>query len=243
MARNIHQLYLDWIRFNKDYRGDSDRSVYEYLKTLNDDERTTWFGGFPNGVLSPNHNINQETYNNWTNYEALVNGQMSPEDFQAALGTNGKSGYSPEMEQYVNNMLADQRTQEARNWDEYVARNEYLWSGQQAQALGLSPSVISFGAAAGPQSAGTSNVSMHNLSQERKIATYKARMGLARQLISMTGAMASSGIYGSALGMAKRSSSVLASQAAHSGLQVLKNFNGKGNQTFALSPDGLFTGQ
>lgn len=221
MARNIHQLYLDWIKFIKDYNGDQDRSVYEYLKTLNDDERTTWFGGFPNGVLSPNHNINQETYNNWSNYEALINGQMSPEDFQAALGTNGKSGYSPEMEQYVNNMLADQRTQEARNWDEYVARNEYLWSGQQAQALGLSPSVISFGAATGANSAGTANVAMQNLSHDRKMEAYKARMSLARQLISMTGAMASAGIHGSALGMARKSSSVLSSLAAHSGLGLI----------------------
>lgn len=155
-------------------------------------------------------------------------------DYNAALGEISSQGteLSAEKEKYLDNLISNQRTIEARDYDTQMRDTSLLSAGSQLEQLGLSTSnVIQTGGVAsnGVLAAGTSKHSAAQMHQQERINNFNQKLNLAKSLVSTAGSMASSGIYGAAIGAVKHSASALAASAAHSGLDVLNKWNGKGN--------------
>lgn len=175
----------------------------------------------------------------WNTHKALYDAEQAQAhgetaDFNDVLGVIARSGQqmSPELEKYLDNLISNQRTEEARDYDTQMRDTSLLSTGTQLQQLGLSPSgVISVGGAVsnGVGTAGTSKHSAASLHQQERINQFNQKMSVAKSLIGAAGSMASSGIYGAALGAIKHSAAALSASAAHSGLNVLRNHDGAGN--------------
>lgn len=70
--------------------------------------------------------------------------------------------------------------------------------------------------------------------QQLSMQKYQTRMGMARSLLGMVSQMASSGIYGAAIGSARNAAARISSAAAHSGLQALQNMRPELRQQLML---------
>lgn len=133
----------------------------------------------------------------------------------------------PQWEKYLDNMIANQNTGEARSWEEEQASSNLLKAGSQLQSLGLSPSGVLQTGGSNVNGVAAASNAMTNLRQQTSMQRYTQRMAMARQLLGMTSQMAAAGIYGGALGAAKSASSALTSAASHSALGALSQ--GKGH--------------
>lgn len=140
------------------------------------------------------------------------------DDYRALQGIFAGSAFNltPDQEKWLDNMISNQNTNEARAYDTQMAETDLLRAGKQLQELGLSASGVLQTGGSASSGVGIASNSKSNIALER----YQQRMNVARQLISMSSSMASAGIYGHALGAAKKASSVLASQASHSAYDV-----------------------
>lgn len=142
-------------------------------------------------------------------------------DWRTVQGVIGSSPYfvsSPESEKFLDNMIANQNVEEAYQREIDARDTSLLSAGQQLQQLGLSSSgVLETGGASSGVSGSVASNSKTNTALER----YQQKMLLARQVLGMTSQMASAGIYGSALGTAKKAASVLTSAASHSAYKAL----------------------
>lgn len=119
---------------------------------------------------------------------------------------------SPEVEKWLNNALANQRTEEARAYETNMANTDILRAAEQLGSLGLSPNnVLSTGGSFTPQVAAANNSMTNNAS-----IRFEQNARIASSLIGMASRMASAGIYGSSLGQVKTSAAKVASAAAHS---------------------------
>lgn len=125
---------------------------------------------------------------------------------------------SPEQEKWLDNMVAAQNTQSARNFEEHMGSTDILRAGAQLESLGLSRSGVLQTGGSGTNGVAAADNVKSNVALDR----YNQKMQLARQLLSMTSSMASAGVYGHAIGAAKKASSVLTSAASHSAYKVLK---------------------
>lgn len=159
------------------------------------------------------------------NYDS---GKIGANDLLGTIGNNtlgGRLSMTPETEKWLDNQIA--RENEAANnaFQEHMRDTSVTSTGEQLQSLGLSPSsVIQVGGASSgvtSQGAGVNTHSAAALHQQEKINRFNQQMGLAKNLISTAGSMASSGIYGAALGAVKHSAQALASTAAHSGYAAI----------------------
>lgn len=160
--------------------------------------------------------------------QAQANGQNA--DYNDVLGqiAGNSVEMSPEMEKYLDNLISNQRTEEAREYETKMRDTSLISTGQQLSQLGLSSSgVLSVGGAVsnGVGAAGTSKHSAASMHQQERINQFNQKMSLAKSLIGAAGSMASSGIYGSAIGAIKQSAAALSASAAHSGLAALKSLN------------------
>lgn len=135
----------------------------------------------------------------------------------------------PQWEKYLDNMIANQNTGEARSWEEEQASSNLLKAGSQLEALGLSPSGVLQTGGSNVNGVAAASNAMTNLRQQNRMQRYQQRMAMAKQLISMTSQMASAGIYGGAIGAARSASSLLSSQAAHSARMVTR-YDGNDNR-------------
>lgn len=153
-----------------------------------------------------------------------ANGEISANDLLHSLGSN----ISPTEEKWLDNQISRENTLQQQNYEIGARDTSLLSTGSQLQELGLSPSnVISVGgAAAGVQgsTAATSHQSAASIYQKERINRFNQIMGIGKSLIGAASSMASSGIYGSALGAVKHSASAITGAAAHSGLAALKSF-------------------
>lgn len=140
------------------------------------------------------------------------------DDYRTLQGIFAGSAFNltPDQEKWLDNMISNQNTNEARAYDTQMAETDLLRAGKQLQELGLSASGVLQTGGSASSGVGIASNSKSNIALER----YQQRMNVARQLISMSSSMASAGIYGHALGAAKKASSVLASQASHSAYDV-----------------------
>lgn len=150
-------------------------------------------------------------------YDSLVKG-----DYKGAQGVIAGSDFlsqNAEQEKWLDNMVASQNTEEAREWEQFMRDSSTLSQASQLSQLGLSSSgVLTTGGAVHSGVAAADNVKS-NLAMQR----HQQKMALAKQLLSMTSSMASAGIYGHALGAAKKASSVVTNAASHSAYQALRD--------------------
>lgn len=168
-------------------------------------------------------------------------GEGSANDIYAAVGTPGIS-MQPETEKFIDNLISRENTESAQNYQTEMRDTSLLSAGDQLSKLGLSTSnVIQTGAAGlgNVAAAGNSHHSVASLRQQERINQFNQRMSLAKSLIGTAGSMASSGIYGHALGAIKHSAQAVAASAANSGLGALKAFTiADAKKQFNLSDSG-----
>lgn len=186
-----------------------------------------------NAWVSTNKNVAQ-WYDQW---------KLQQEAYDAHSGENAGSDVSgqvsqmggtltPESEKYLQDLTSQENTSNAQEYERTMRDTSLLSSAAQLGQLGLSSSnVVQVGGATsnGVGAATTSRLSSSSLRQQKSLETYQARLGLAKQVIGMAGQMASSGIYGHAIGAARHAGAVLAAATAHSGLNVLRSHDGAGN--------------
>lgn len=170
------------------------------------------------------------TMTDWYNSYFAENKALS--DIQGGANPNDvladyiKSGQTPSqnMSDYIANAQAGYNTQQAQNYETNMRDTSIISTGNQLSAIGLSPSsVIQTGAVSSNGVAAADTVKGSAASQRHQavINRFNNQMGLAKSLIGAAGSMASSGIYGAALGAVKHSAQAVAATAAHSGLKAI----------------------
>lgn len=177
-----------------------------------------------------------------------ANGGSSAQDLLGMYGQLGGT-MSPETEKWLDNEIAKQNAEQQQNYELAARDTSLLSSGKQLEQLGLSSSgVLSTGGAAAGLSASTASTNMHSaasLRQQEKINRFNQQMGLAKSLIGAAGQMASSGVYGAAIGAVKHSAQSLAGAAAHSAEGALSATKSPSylryvdNGKFEVDKDGL----
>lgn len=135
----------------------------------------------------------------------------------------GVFSLTPEMETWLNNMIASQNTAEERSYIDQQNQTNILNAADQLKQLGLSASGVLQTGGNSIISPGAADSSMANLAQQRKMQQYQAKMGIAKSILGMVGSMASAGIYGTAIGSARKAASVVTSAAAHSAYGALSS--------------------
>lgn len=161
--------------------------------------------------------INLLKGNNRQSTAAELQGYLHSGDFRNIQGMlSGTEFMSPEREKWLDNMIANQNTEEARVNEREMRDTDYLSVGSQLEQLGLSSSGVLQTGASHQNVAAADNVKSNVALQK-----YGQKMAIAKQLLGMTSQMASAGIYGSAIGAAKKASGVLTSAAAHSAYGAL----------------------
>lgn len=162
----------------------------------------------------------------WQSEMDAYNNNVNPVDAQTSLGLQGITPSSTS-ETANANATAQFNTQQAQDYATWQMMNGINANVEQLVKNGLSPSsVIQTGAANGNMVAAADSVKGNaaEMKQRAILDKYNQRMSMARSVIGMVGQMASSGIYGSAIGAAKHSASVLAGATAHSALNTLKSY-------------------
>lgn len=188
----------------------------------------------------------------WREYLALQDydhGDSSAQDLLRFYGENPGTTLTPESEKWLDNQIARENTEQQQNYELNARDTSLLSSGSQLQQLGLSPSnVVQVGGASAGVQGSTADTAMRSnsaLHQQAKINKYNQQMGLAKSLIGAASSMASSGIYGAALGAVKHGASQIAGAAAHSGLQALQATKSPSyakyleREKFPVTKDGL----
>lgn len=157
--------------------------------------------------------------------EQVQSGEMSGNDAYGSMAQFGGAA-SDELSKYLDNQISNEKTLQEQDYQTTMRDTSLLSSGSQLTQLGLSPSsVVQVGGASSGVGSAITSQNMHSANGDvRQIAMnrYNQRMSLARSLIGAAGQMASSGIYGSALGAIKNSAQRVAASAANSGLEALK---------------------
>lgn len=228
-CRSKNELYT-WLNT---YANSDDAFIQKFIQT-----NISGNGGFA------------DAYNQWKqDQQALqdIQSGKNPTEIQAGYVGSGLTP-SQDMTDLLGNAQSNYNTQQAQDYSTWQMNNQFLSAGSQLSALGLSPSsVVQTGGAVG-NAVGAANAFKGNaasLKHQATINRYNQQMGLAKSLIGAAGSMASSGIYGAALGAVKHSAQAVASTAAHSGLKAIKatkvmsHYNGYGNKGFDVDENGL----
>lgn len=191
----------------------------------------SWWNDFLNYYIRPSTNFltmglselgwkDWEERNNSGEAQSLLDQGKTPLDVQGIMASQGK-GMSPDMVQYLNNLISGQRTEEAQEFSKYQSQNDILNAAKQLEQIGLSASGVLQTGGSQMNAVDAANTNMANPAMQR----YSQRMALAKQLLGMTSQMASAGIYGSAIGAARKASSIMTSAASHSALAVQNAIN------------------
>lgn len=165
---------------------------------------------------------------NWRDYNLAINSQPNivvPGNTQDA----------------INNMISNQNTEEARGFEQEMRDTSLTSAAEQLEQIGLSPSNVVQTGGLASNGVAAASVDKSNSGLQERMARFQQKMGVVKQVLSMTSQMAAAGIYGGSIGVARKAGSILASQAAHSGLGVFQNgWSGKGSgQKFDVDADGL----
>lgn len=199
-----------------------------------------WFSGYQDllDYLIKNPNLFQtalDTFGKNSDMGQIIQTYLAGQDYLAGTGSandvyahlDENTAFSPSSEKGIDNLIARENTANDQQFQEHMRDTSITSSGSQLNALGLSPSnVISVGGASSGVSSAAASQNMHSaaaLHQQARINDYNNKMGLAKTLIQAAGSMASSGIYGAAIGAVKHSAQQVAGAAAHSGLNALKS--------------------
>ena len=215
--------------FNSDYfwivdqlAGKTPQQINEFLASLGDKAIYYLEVGLQNGPASSREWF-QQIYSSYMTYLVSTQ-QTSPNDVYSQAGqSNANLGETTE--KYLDNLISQGNTEQAQQFEEHMRDTNITSSAQQYSAAGLSPSVLSGAISTGGGIQAADNV-MSSRSMDRQqlaMQKYQTRMGMAKSILGMVSQMASSGIYGAAIGSARNAAARLSSAAAHSGLQALQS--------------------
>ena len=202
----------------------------EYLVTNLDDLRFIYFNYYGKDdkitqILDQYAQISPKFNTYFTQWQAEMDAYANmnnPTDTQMQLGMQGITPNATN-EAGLANAQSQYNTQQAQNYNSWTMNNSLLSQGSQLEQLGLSSSgVLQTGGSTGGgvNAAETTKSSGASVKNQMKINRYNQQMGLAKSLIGAASSMASSGIYGAALGAVKHAGSQIAGAAAHSGLST-----------------------
>lgn len=139
-------------------------------------------------------------------YSGLKDGSLKPTDVLADASQMGLTGKSPELSDTINQYISQQNAEEAFDRQIQARDTSLLSTYEQAQQLGINPTgaVMSLGGASTPSVGQASNPgsSAASLRQQERINEYNQKQAMTRQLISMAGSVAASGLRGGTAGMA-----------------------------------------
>lgn len=150
---------------------------------------------------------------------------------QGKISANDLAGYlnylvyregDSTFEKWLDNQIALENTNSAREWEEKMASTDLLRSANQLSQLGLSPSTAIQVGGSKVNPVDAANNVKSNVAQQM----YESRMGMTKSLISMVTGMASAGIGGAALGLAKNSLARQAMATAHNANKALDDYKG-----------------
>lgn len=142
--------------------------------------------------------------------DSINNGSSSDYAKLQGILSQGPLGMSPEFTQWLQDMVSNQRTNEARSWDEMMRNTSYTSTAQQLAQLGLSSAnVVQAGAASTP-SGPVSQVSKDNVAMQKM----QMKNQMAQNTIRTLGMLGSAGIHGTTLALAKKASSHVARNSA-----------------------------
>lgn len=155
-------------------------------------------------------------------------GDVSANEVLQSAGQNGVE-LDPTLEKSLDNLVARENTANDQQYQEHMRDTAISSTGNQLEALGLSRSgVIQVGGATSGVSSAAASNNMHSaasLYQRERINNFNQNLGIAKSIMSLVGSMASSGIYGHAIGAAKQAGSALAAATAHSGIKAMSALN------------------
>lgn len=189
----------------------------------NDDLMAKYFNTVIRGVPGL-----RDRYEHWLLEQQAYANVRSGENPNDSLQSFAQAGITPNQgfSDWLSNAQSQYNTQQQQAYETMMRDTSVTSTGNQLQGLGLSPSnVIQVGgASSGVNSAAADTIRPNaaSLKQQENINRYNQQLGLAKNLISTAGSMASSGIYGAALGAVKQSARAVAGASAHSGLAALK---------------------
>lgn len=111
--------------------------------------------------------------------------------------------YNPEWEQWLQNMINVQNTNDARAWEENMRDSELTSTASQLSSLGLNPaSVVSMGRGSVPNVA-AADVGNMDSGKQRASFRFEQKENMLKRVFSILGGMASAGIGGAAYGTAR----------------------------------------
>lgn len=175
-------------------------------------------------------------YQTWLTEQQAYDNANKQGDMNSYFAEMGAAGITPNesTSKAADNDVSRENVESAQDYNTQQRDTSLLSAASQLSQLGLSTSnVINTGGVQGPGvvSAASNMQKVGTLAQQRAMNKYNQQMGMAKSILSMVGQMASSGIYGTAIGAAKHSASVLAGATAHSAQKALMatNWDGKGN--------------
>lgn len=178
-------------------------------------------------------------YDNFINWlhEYLQKNYYNTGDYAGAQGflAGNNISMSPEYTQWMNNMISNQRTLESRGWESSMRDTELLSTAQQLSKLGLNPaSTISMGRSQVPDT-GAAYVDSSNPAQQKLLQENQQKAQMARAVLGLIGGMASAGIGGASIGLARGIGSKIATSyvtGLQDQLQMLNRQNDRYRQAF-----------
>ena len=168
-------------------------------------------------------------YREWQEENARINAAKESGSVNDYYYDAAASGTTPSstMEKAVDNDIARENVSADQDYQTSMRDTSLLSAADQLSQLGLSTSnIIQTGGAQSGVSSAAASQNMHSaasLKQQERMNIYNNKMGIAKSLISAASSMASSGIYGAALGAVKSAGAKIAGAAAHSAFPVVKD--------------------
>lgn len=199
------------------------RGIYQWIAEHPDDPAAKELQEFFMNGFGP---AMAQDYQRWLDEQSLIDKAQQTGDWNQAYMDASSSGVeiSPDLEKSIDNQIARENTSNAQNFEEFMRNTSVTSTADQLSGLGLSISNVVPMGAASSNGVAAPVTSMHSAAatrQQARLNAFNNKMSLARSLIGAAGSMASSGIYGAALGAIRHSAAKVAAATAHSGLKAL----------------------
>lgn len=158
-------------------------------------------------------------------------GNIDANSLMDAYGQQSTLQMTPETEKYLDNQISRENVAQQQGYETEMRDTSYVSAARQLESVGLTSSgVLQTGGASSGVNSSAASVDTHsaaNLHKQESINAFNQRLGIAKSVMGLVGQMASSGIYGSAIGAVKNAGSQLASATAHSAQKTMSVLNGK----------------
>lgn len=186
-------------------------------------------------------------YREWQQAQSYMNSIKEGEDPNQVQADAAAAGYTFDGtgEKVIDNAIAQSNAQQEQAYQTQMRDTSVTSTVKQLEDAGLAAGgVLSIGGAGSGVQSTAAATNMHSaaeMKQQARINAFNQKMGLTRSLVHMASSMASSGIYGAALGAVKNAGARFAASAAHSATPLLaKHWSGYGSgQKFKADANGF----